>query len=307
MQDHFDEDFFVKAPVRPVPVPQRTATYHPVIAAYRADSDHQEVSKESLSRASRNLQALAAEAMRRGHTVKAPEQQKNQYTGAPVRSLKDGQLRIVVSTFTYPLRIRELSAKGGERLDYYSPRSNRLPIWQRACQAEFLPTGELRITIDGGYGRDGRQADFHDTKRTRLEERLPEILHELEVRAAEDHHRQQEAERQAADKRRRWEQAIEQARHAFRENQLAEVLRAQVTNWRLGKDLDEYLPAMETRIAAIGSEHERDAAIEWLNWARTYRQSIDPLTKPLVIPTTRKPSPEDLKPFLGGWSPYTPD
>jgi hypothetical protein len=190
---YFDEHFFVTVPVQPVPVPQRVATYHPVVAAYRADSDHQEVSRESLGRATRILQALAAEAARRGHTVKAPEQQTNQYTGAPVKSLKDGQLRIVINHFTYPLRIREQSAKGGERLSYHSPRWNRLPAWQRARQTEFRPTGQLRVTIDGGYSRDGRQADFHDTKRVFLEERLPDILHELEVRAAEDNHSRQEA------------------------------------------------------------------------------------------------------------------
>jgi len=167
---YFDEDFFVRIPVRLIPVPQRVSAYHPVVAAYRADSDHQEVSRESLGRACRILQALAAEAVRRGHTVKSPEQQKNQYTGAPIRSFKDGQLRIMVNDFTYPLRIREQSVKGGERLDY-GPRWRRLPAWQRARQTEFRPTGELRITIDSGYGRDGRQAEFHDTKRGSLEER----------------------------------------------------------------------------------------------------------------------------------------
>jgi hypothetical protein len=100
-------------------------------------------------------------------------------------------------------------------------------------QTKFRPTGELRITIDDGYRRDGRRAEFHGTKRASLEERPPDILHELEVRAAEDNHRRQEAERQASEKRGRWERAMEQVRHAFRENQLAEVLRAQTTYWRL--------------------------------------------------------------------------
>jgi hypothetical protein len=64
---------------------------------------------------------------------------------------------------------------------------------------------------------------------------------------------------------------------------------------------------MEARIAAIASQQERDAAMEWLNWARAYRQSIDPLMRPLAVPVTRKPLPEDLKPFLEGWNPYTPE
>ena len=99
---------------------------------------------------------------------------------------------------------------------------------------------------------------------------------------------------------------MEQARHAFRENHLAEILRDQAASWRLGRDLDQYLSAIEARISAIASEQERDAAIEWLSWARAYRQNIDPLMKPLTVPATRKPSPEDRKPFLEGWSPYAP-
>ena len=82
---------------------------------------------------------------------------------------------------------------------------------------EFVPTGELRITIDHGYGRDGRPGEFRDTSRVALEERLPALLRELEIRAREDACRRQQEARQTELKRQRWEQAMEQARHDFRE------------------------------------------------------------------------------------------
>lgn len=62
---------------------------------------------------------------------------------------------------------------------------------------EFVPTGELRITIDHGYGRDGRPGEFRDTSRVALEERLPALLRELEIRAREDACRRQQEARQS--------------------------------------------------------------------------------------------------------------
>lgn len=302
---YFDEDFAVRTPPRPVPVPTHVAAYHPVVAAYRADAGHQEVSKDSLGRASRILQALAAEAVRRGHTVKTPEASAERYAGARVRSLPKGQLRIVIDGFTYRLRMREQSGKGGELLPYGHQRE-RLPYWQQARQTMFLPTGELRITVEEGYSRDGRQAEFRDSTRASLEERLPGVLRELEIRAAEDAWRRQEEERKAQEKQRRWERAMDHARRDFREARRAEVLRGQLADWQLGNDLDEYLAAIEASILTLTSVKEQSAAAAWLAWAKEYRQSINPLAKPLAMPPVPKPKPDELKPYLRGWSPYGP-
>jgi hypothetical protein len=82
---------------------------------------------------------------------------------------------------------------------------------------EFVPTGKLRITIDDGYSRDRRSAEFRDTTRLTLEDRLPAVLRELEIRAIEDDWRRQEQQqRKAEDKRRRWEAAMHRARTRWR-------------------------------------------------------------------------------------------
>jgi hypothetical protein len=302
---YFDEDFAVRVIPRPVPVPRHLASYHPAVAAYRIDTDRHEVSSGSLSRATRILQALASEAVRRGHTVKGPEQRGEQYGSARLRALTDGQLQVVIDGFAHRLRIREQSRKGGGPRPSW-PQRGRLPLWQQARQTAFQPTGDLRITIDEGYGRDGRQAEFRDTKRATLDERLPDVLRELEIRAAEDRWHRQEEQRQTEEKSRRWERAMDQAEHDFREARLAAVLRGQVADWRLSRELDAYLAEMEASIPAIVGKKERAAATEWMTWAREYRRRIDPLTKPLGTPAVRKPTPDDLKPFLHGWSPYGP-
>jgi hypothetical protein len=162
----------------------------------------------------------------------------------------------------------------------YGRERDRLPRWQQARQKRFMPTGELRITIEEGYGREGRQAEFGDTKRATLEERLPDVLRELEIRAAEDDWRRQEQRRQDEEKHRRWDQAMDQARHDYREARLAQLLRSQLGNWQLGRELDDYLTELEAAIAAIASRREQEAAAEWLAWARQYRHAINSPSHP---------------------------
>jgi hypothetical protein len=214
----FDEDFSVRVVQVPVPVPQRVAAYHEVVAAYRDDRDRHEVSEGSFSRACRILQALAVEAERRGHKVAGRPQRSDG------RSLMDGQVQIAVGGFAYGIRIREHGGSGGGPLPYSAYGSRSLPYWRLSKRHVFVPTGKLQVTVEGGYSRDGRPAEFRDTKTMSLEDRLPAVLRELEIRALEDDWRHQEEERKAERRHRRWETAMEKARQDFREARRADVL-----------------------------------------------------------------------------------
>jgi hypothetical protein len=296
---YLDEDFEPRVLPLPVPVPEQIAAYHPAVKAYRADPDRHEVSKNFLERACRILQGLAAEAQRRGYGVRIVEKRR------PLR-LKDGQLEITIDDFRYRLRIQERAGQGGEPRDYML-RGRRLPLWQEARQTTFVPTGELRITIGEGYGQEGRPAIFRDAKRATLEERLPALLRELEIRAREDDWRRQQKKREADLRRQRWEAAIEQAKADFRQAERTAVLTAQLDRWRLARDLDAYQAEMARVVTAISSKAERSAAEQWLAWVTEYHHRIDPLGQPIRMPPERKPSKEELKPFLNGWSPYGPE
>jgi hypothetical protein len=298
---YFDEDFAVRVDEQPVPVPARVTRYHPAVVTYRGDSDRHEVSRDALGRASRILQALAVEAERRGYSV-TPVTEKR-----PGAELKAGQLSIGIDSFEYTLRMREKSAPGGGPSPVYSPYRKPAPRWQMSRQSKFVPTGSLTLTICEGYRRDGRPVEFRDTRATPLEQRLPAVLRELEIRALEDDWRRQEKERRAQEKRRRWEQAMHRAKHDLRETHRADVLRDQLERWHTANQLDEYLTAMRRAIAEATSDEERGEAERWLAWASEYRQSIDPLHHRLAMPRDPEPTPEALQPFLRGWSPYGPD
>ena len=176
---YLDEDFAIRIRPQPVPVPERIATGHPAVAAYRADADRHEVSKGSLGRASRILQALAAEAARRGYQVTSAGRQQPQHHSDFRTSLKDGQLLIAVAGFSYTIRIRELGRQGGSSLPYTA--YDTLPRWQAVRHAEFIPSGVLQLTIGSGYRRDRRPAEFKDTPKITLEDCLPALLRELEI------------------------------------------------------------------------------------------------------------------------------
>jgi hypothetical protein len=296
---YLDEDFEPRVPSRPVAVPERVAAYHPVVKAYRADPDRHEVSKDSLDRACRALQGLADEVQRRGYSIRMADSQRS------VR-LKDGQLELGIDGFWYRLRIQERAGSGGEPRPY-TPRGPRLPLWREVRQTTFVPTGELRITIGEGYSHEGRPAVFRDTKRASLEERLPALLRELEIRALEDDWRRQQKQHEADLRRRRWAEAIERAKIDFREAQRTAVLTEQLDLWRMARDLDAYLAEMAAVVARIPGKAASTAAEQWLHWVTEYRQRIDPLDQPLGMPTERKPSKEELKPYLNGWSPYGPE
>jgi hypothetical protein len=171
-----------------------------------------------------------------------------------------------------------------------------------ARKTEFVPTGKLRITIDDGYSRDRRPAEFRDTTRLRLEDRLPAVLCELEIRALEDNGRRQEQQREAEEKQRRWEAAMDRARHDHREAFRAKVLTSQLQQRRLVRELEEFLAELREAVAAITDEQARADAARWLDWVGEHRQNIDPFRK-IAMPADPKPTAEDLKPFLRGWSP----
>jgi hypothetical protein len=99
---------------------------------------------------------------------------------------------------------------------------------------------------------------------------------------------------------------MELARHAFRQAALAAELARQLERRRLAAEIDQYLAGLRAVLRDAG-EQQPAAAPEWIDWIAGYRQEIDPFRQSPVMPAVRDPSPEDLRPFLNGWSPYGPD
>lgn len=88
----------------------------------------------------------------------------------------------------------------------------------------------------------------------------------------------------------RWEHFIENSR-----------------TWAAIKQHRSFLDA--ARIAAESySASDRYAVLQQLDQARQTLEAFDPLRDlSRIVPEVAEPTPEDLKPFLGNWSPYGSD
>jgi hypothetical protein len=78
------------------------------------------------------------------------------------------------------------------------------------------------------------------------------------------------------------------------------MLHDQTAAWQETRVVRSYLAALE-------EDHGDDAdAAEWISWIQDYLDRLDPLHSMPSMPEPPEPSPNDLKPFLGGLSPYGP-
>jgi hypothetical protein len=99
-----------------------------------------------------------------------------------------------------------------------------------------------------------------------------------------------------------------EARRKAHEAHNAAALCEQTSNWRKSQEINAYCQALAERIDreppdAPGVREAR----EWLSWARAYATSLDPLGTLPSHPEQAELRPEDLKPYLNGWSPHGPD
>ncbi|MEV0038529.1 hypothetical protein [Streptomyces sp. NPDC050804] len=223
------------------------------------------------------LQGLVAEAVRRGYEVRK--------AGSSFYS-REGGVDVAVDGFTYTVTVRQ---EFPESVD---------------------PERSARLVVELGHGLTGRPGRWRDRKGRTLEEALGVILGEIEARAVEGARREQNEQQARADREVRWRAAMEVAKEQAVREQLAQVLREEGGRWQEAAALSAYCTALEGRIGGLegaADAADLDSARRWLDWASGYVRSIDPLSGLPKMPHSREPTPEELKPYLRGWSPYGPE
>jgi hypothetical protein len=95
------------------------------------------------------------------------------------------------------------------------------------------------------------------------------------------------------------------SRSGLLEAHRADVLRDQIERRQFARAIRDPCREISSPTALL-TEDQRFDAIAWVAWAGRYADQIDPSRQPLSMPEEPEPRPEDLKPFLGGWSPYGP-
>jgi hypothetical protein len=253
------------------------------------------VSEGSADRALRLLGHLVDEAGRRGHLI---EREHDGQAGVWV-NVSGNWSRLIMSE-ELEARDRSLAAaEMGERKIY---------PWQRVqLRSTAVPSGRLTIEIAEDHRFSGRRRRWVDRQRWQLEDKLTEVLAELEARADILARRRLVKEQERAHRHQQWQEAIADAREHFVEDHRRRALADQVAAWTQARAVLSYCDALD----ALGlNEADPARAAElgsWSRWAREYAAARDPLNWHSLLPRDPDPRPEELAPFLGQWSPYGPD
>ena len=125
---------------------------------------------------------------------------------------------------------------------------------------------------------------------------LRSLLHELESQAAEAKERRIAKEREAAERQRQREQAMERAKLRLAEDHRMKVLRGRVGAWQEAEAIRSYCDAVEARHGADAIAADPEAT-EWLALARNYADKAQQLPR---LPADPEVNPVGLKPYLGG-------
>jgi hypothetical protein len=282
----------------PVPVPGRVARYHTVVQQFREAEERHEVSTTSLTRVLRLLQGLVVEAERRGYAAAVPEDDHDSRSRSAWAGARHGHLLITVDNYSFAVRVTEdgAPARSYTEWDLRQTGQDRRRRWPRTKDG----SGRLVLSIVTYY-RTNRVSSWSDGKSGSVESKLPKLLREIEVRAAEARHERFQAEKREAERRQQWEAALAEARVRYIEHQREVVLFKQVAAWRQANELRAFCVAVETTHA------DDPNAIAWATWARTRVDALDPLAGELRLPDPpNEIRAEDLRPFLAGWDPYEP-
>lgn len=136
-------------------------------------------------------------------------------------------------------------------------------------QYDFTPTGMLTITASGWPQRNWR-----DTKRTRLEERIGEVVSGIVALAEDVRDREIESARKAAEHSRKIECYNAQMKRRTDERQAYRGLRLDAKQWTAANQLRQYIHVIEATALQAGTLSEDK--VEWVEWARQKADWLDP-------------------------------
>ncbi|MEU8974904.1 hypothetical protein AB0D11_37585 [Streptomyces monashensis] len=290
------------AELTPLPVPTRLTKPHAVVAALEKQPQPMDLTKSIQGRALRIIQALITATEAQGHKAALETTQ-----GAPPLHRR----RKAPPHFS-------ITAQGesvGFLVLQEQDRSEHVPTdkeladakkysWMRIARFDYTPSNRLRFMLRGGNPH--RASEWADLPDRPLEDQLVEIAQEVDLRG-EAAERKRRADQQAREEQqRRWEAAMHEARAAYAHAYRVKHLEKQAGAWHQAKRLTEYVTAVRDHTTSLPPGQERAEIEAWLTFADAHLQHLTDSTSAPKLPSPPKPSGDDLKPFLGHWSPYGP-
>lgn len=152
--------------------------------------------------------------------------------------------------------------------------------WYTPHQSKYRdePSGKLALVLRNSWGHSVSRS-WPDLPSQRVEDRLSEFVVAI---VAEAHELNERAARFAVEDRKRQEaELLRAAEQHRREAEIArrEALAKQASRWDQSRLLKEYIRA--ARLVAAATEDRDSEVLGWLEWAETYANALDPLSRPL--------------------------
>lgn len=180
------------------------------------------------------------------------------------------------------------------------------PAWIENRGWEFTSTGKLELIVHGpGTAYNGNH--YRDTKTVAIEDKLPEVFRSFEIHRLRADWQEQQRQHEKAERRRRWEAAMASAKEQYFEHARWEHFTERSLAWAAINQHRAFLHAAKKAAKSYSSENH-DAILQQLDHAERTLDALDPIRQlPSLVPEIPEPTPDDLKPFLGSWSPHHPD
>jgi len=151
-----------------------------------------------------------------------------------------------------------------------------------APKYDYSASGRLHLEIDSHYR--GRRQKWADRKRWTIDEKLGQIIDEIEIRGQLEREDRLERERKEAERQERVDRAVAEATALYQEDYRKQVLLDDMARWREANLQREYLRAMAAKIEAIQDAGERRQAQDWLAWCQASAEAADPLSREIGMP-----------------------
>lgn len=290
------------AVLAPVPVPSRLTRPHAVVRAMQNEPQPLGLTKPVQGRALRLIQALITATETEGHSSSAGQ------TGSAPPSHRRRRATPHFTITAQGQTVGFLVLQEQDRTEHVATEKElaeaKKNSWIRIPRFDYTPSERLRFVLSGGQPH--RASEWADTPGRTLEDQLAEIAHEVTLRGEAAERKRQDEIEAARQKRIRWETAMEEARIQYAEAYRVQHLEAQEGAWRHAAGLAEYISALRLHAETLPTGPARDEAETWITWAESHVQHLNPFNGSPLLPAVPEPRPEDLKPFLRGWSPYGP-
>ncbi|WP_402463716.1 hypothetical protein [Isoptericola aurantiacus] len=288
-------------------VPSQLRQPSGAVSAFR--SRRRRVTKESIPRAARILQAIIDGAHERDWTAGAFDRG---YTiqGQPADEF---DLTIDAGDMRRHVIIRERNGnKTRERRAYVptywdSYRDIRPADSKMVRNRAFAATGDLILEVHQG---DAHQSSvtgrWEDGRGKTVEVQLTDLFYELDVALAEKQWSKTEHDRRRGLARERWEQVRAEATEELRYAKRAEQLADELDRWAAARRMRAYADSLEAQAARL-DPHQSDDLRGWIAWIRAHATTTDPANgRGPRMTTPDRYTDQELQPYLHGWTPYGP-